>query len=576
MGNELLGELLTYILSDPADRTFLISLKEAINSIPAEHTTQEEELLDRMLDVLLANKIEEKKQVFQIYLGMGFKDELKSYVSVIENGRVNKAYKKELIERINSINIANILNPIVEDLQDNLLSLEGGNPGKSRRQYMDTIMEHILDLQNRSYLLVVDKSKNQAMIIDPENGLGDTGEVVHKQIDKAAKSKIKTIPSIDMLVGGGFLPGSLVLICCLSGHGKSLIMQNIAIYASINNKKEDFEVREGMKPCILFVSYEMKLIQLLQRHLSFYGYSDKNLIYDTPKEELDKLILEETKKHGVELPIVYDDQITIDEDSTGNPTADDIRKSIKRYQMAGYEPVMVIVDYIGLMDVKSKQGKKLGATGADGSYALSQKARELRQVGIEYQIPIVSAQQLDSEANMIFSQVQQFSKIIDPLVLMGDNMLRGSKQVKDNLEILMYGDVFKIAKPLSKDSNSKVIEYDSYVALNVKKDRDDVSYYKASERDFETIDGYKRMSEKVKNDAQTRRFFQEPQKPLCVIPLIDKTMKMHPFDYGRSVRTYYCNNLGTAIDINALKESEEDIDLAFNSLENDEDLDNLE
>jgi len=128
------------------------------------------------------------------------------------------------------------------------------------------------------------------MIIDPENGLGDTGEVVHKQIDKAAKSKIKTIPSIDMLVGGGFLPGSLVLICCLSGHGKSLIMQNIAIYASINNKKEDFEVRDGMKPCILFVSYEMKLIQLLQRHLSFYGYSDKNLIYDTPKEELDKYI----------------------------------------------------------------------------------------------------------------------------------------------------------------------------------------------------------------------------------------------------------------------------------------------
>ena len=113
MGNELLGELLTYILSDPADRTFLISLKEAINSIPAEHTTQEEELLDRMLDVLLANKIEEKKQVFQIYLGMGFKDELKSYVSVLENGRVNKAYKKELIERINSINIANILNPIL-------------------------------------------------------------------------------------------------------------------------------------------------------------------------------------------------------------------------------------------------------------------------------------------------------------------------------------------------------------------------------------------------------------------------------------------------------------------------------
>ena len=109
MGNELLGELLTYILSDPADRTFLISLKEAINSIPAEHTTQEEELLDRMLDVLLANKIEEKKQVFQIYLGMGFKDELKSYVSVIENGRVNKAYKKYMIKPLTIYNLYTII-----------------------------------------------------------------------------------------------------------------------------------------------------------------------------------------------------------------------------------------------------------------------------------------------------------------------------------------------------------------------------------------------------------------------------------------------------------------------------------
>lgn len=568
MDNELLGELLTYIIADPSDVVFLRGIKEGISYIQPQDMTPEVPILDRFIEDLLTSKIELPREAMRMYVSYGFSDTTKSYVSIISSSKVNRGYKNDLLDRLNATTIVGCLNPIVEVLQDELISLEAGNPGKSRRQYQEDILKYIQSLSDRSIILQRDRAVGNSMIIDPLTGIQNSDAVV-EQAEREQSLQIKSIPGIDQLVGNGFRPGTLSMVCCLSGHGKSLIMQNVAIYASINNNPEDLTFKEGRVPCILFVSYEMKLIQLLQRQLSFFGV-DKNIIYKIPKEELkDKLnyiMIEEAKRHGVKLPLIYDDQITINENSTGRPTADDIRRSIKRYQMQGYDPVMVIVDYIGLMGVKSRIGQQLGTTGGDISQALSLKAIELRQVAIEYKIPILTAQQLDTEASMMFGQMQAYTKLIDPIVSMGDNMLRGSKQVKDNLEILMYGDVFKIQRPIDPESQDRHIRYDTYVSLDIKKDRDEVARYRLSERDIETADSYKRITEKIRNDAQTRRFFREPEVATCVMPLISGTMKIHPEDYGRSIRTYYCNSMGTQIDLNALKDSNE-IDLEFGNAE---------
>ena len=568
MDNELLGELLTYIISDPSDVVFLRGIREGISYIQPQDMTPEVKILDRFIEDLLVAKIEMQKEAMRMYVNYGFSDTTKSYVSVISGSRVNRAYKLDLLDRLNASTIVGCLNPIIDVIQDELISLEAGNPGKSRRQYQDDILMYIQDLSNRSIILQRNKDTGNSMIIDPINGIQNSDSVM-EQAEREQALQIKSIPAIDQLVGNGFRPGTLSMICCLSGHGKSLIMQNVAIYAAINNKPEDLDFPEGRTPCILFVSYEMKLIQLLQRQLSFFGV-DKNIIYNTPKDQLkdtlNRVMIEEAKKHGVKLPLIYDDQITINENSTGRPTADDIRKSIKRYQMQGYEPIMVVVDYIGLMGVKSKLGQQLGTTGGDISQALSLKAIELRQVAIEYKIPILTAQQLDTEASMMFGQMQAYTKLIDPIVVMGDNMLRGSKQVKDNLEILIYGDVFKIQRPIDPESNDRHIRYDTYVSLDIKKDRDEVARYKLSKRDFETVDAYKRITEKIRNDAQTRRFFREPEVATCVIPLVEGSMRMNPEDYGRSIRTFYCNSMGTQIDLNSLKDTNE-IDLEFGNAE---------
>ena len=80
------------------------------------------------------------------------------------------------------------------------------------------------------------------------------------------------------------------------------------------------------------------------------------------------------------------------------------------------------------------------------------------------------------------------------------------------------------------------------------------------------MDAYKRITEKIRNDAQTRRFFREPEVATCVIPLVEGSMRMNPEDYGRSIRTFYCNSMGTQIDLNSLKDTNE-IDLEFGNAE---------
>ena len=47
MDNELLGELLTYIISDPSDVVFLRGIREGISYIQPQDMTPEVKILDR-------------------------------------------------------------------------------------------------------------------------------------------------------------------------------------------------------------------------------------------------------------------------------------------------------------------------------------------------------------------------------------------------------------------------------------------------------------------------------------------------------------------------------------------------
>ena len=134
MDNELLGELLTYIIADPSDVVFLRGIKEGISYIQPQDMTPEVPILDRFIEDLLTSKIELPREAMRMYVSYGFSDTTKSYVSIISSSKVNRGYKNDLLDRLNATTIVGCLNPIVEVLQDELISLEAGNPGKSRRQ----------------------------------------------------------------------------------------------------------------------------------------------------------------------------------------------------------------------------------------------------------------------------------------------------------------------------------------------------------------------------------------------------------------------------------------------------------
>lgn len=63
MDNELLGELLTYIISDPSDVVFLRGIREGISYIQPQDMTSEVKILDRFIEDLLVAKIEMQKKL---------------------------------------------------------------------------------------------------------------------------------------------------------------------------------------------------------------------------------------------------------------------------------------------------------------------------------------------------------------------------------------------------------------------------------------------------------------------------------------------------------------------------------
>lgn len=572
MNEEFLGELITYIISDPSDSSFMKSVCLGLEKLPQEYQVEDTVVLIKLIRKLLENDIKDTKQAIRLYDNGGFTDNIKEFVDFLP--KVNKRYKGDLLEQLYSLSMCAELNPLVDRIQDAMRDMEAGNPGKSRSEYRKSILEYITDLQKRAFVFGGTRREGRMLIIDPESGLGDSSEDVYNDVQHSATNRVKTIQAFDMLCGGGMLPGSLYMVCHLSGHGKSLVMQNLAIYAAINNDPADLDMEDGLKPCILFISYEMKKTQLLQRQLSFFN---KNMsmkdMAEVGSRRLNEIIHEESIKHGLKMPVIYDDQITPEESSDkgmGQPTIDDIERSVSSLKSNGYLPIFICVDYIGLMGSISKRSRNLNESGSEGSTLLSIKAKELRDLAGKLKIPILTAQQLDSDAYSLFAQMQAYLKSLDIIATFGENMLRGSKQVRDIVEALIFGDMFKIPKHVE---GSAVIQYDNYLALNVKKDRDNQASYIYSERDRQTAESYRKMTEKVKNDAQTRRFFQEPANPMVVIPLVENTIKLHPEDYGKSVRTFYCNSQGGVVDFGNIKDDNIDLDEAFSSIESDMNFD---
>jgi len=200
-------------------------------------------------------------------------------------------------------------------------------------------------------------------------------EIIKNYLEEEKKiKKIETGYSyFDKIMNGGFRPGKLYCFAGPPGGGKSIVLQDFALNA----------VKAGNN--VLFISIEMNESTLLNRvMLSIlpYTYEDistLNVSYSTEQESVLNDIEEAFKKLKGELTIEYTNNV--------EPNCQSIEKALKKKQYS-----MLVVDYIGIMEANTNENND------NPHFKFKEIAEELRSLGQKYNIPVITANQVNADA----------------------------------------------------------------------------------------------------------------------------------------------------------------------------------
>lgn len=554
------SNILTAVISDPSDRSFVSTLRSFFDSIP-EPNEDEEHTKTILKNIMIQNIIEKDEVIFNI-ASADYSDKVIS--NVLYDVSYTQFYKKSLLAKLNMTKCINKFIPY----RDEIVGLLDVMDRESGNKKAENALQELIELTGRMHKTAQDfmlgNTTSNVLVLNPLASREDTSMFLNiaNVMIKSTKNRVKTIPVFDNMWGGGAIPGSLYLLPGISGKGKSLVMQNLALYACKHNNPEDF-VSDGLTPAVLFFSYEMDFRQCLERTISWLGLSVPQIDEERGEtkheyaDRLSKVMNEGFIKFGIKIPIVY---ITQDTDSGSDlPDAGTIEAEIERMKNDyGLQPIFIAIDYLDRMDLRNKRLRGMGESGADGAVKTRLKAREVRDVAKRKQIAMFSATQLDAVAMGRCDAMEPYQRMFDIILEFGMMNVSGSKNLRAEVEDVVLVHKFEVE---TKDPNTDEKVKQDFVAVKQEKDRDGKAAYKLSSRDKENFHMYQQYTQLLKNSAK-RDMLKLTTKVHAVIPM--EGFRMSDIDYAMSIRMFYPSENSDFVSIGNL------IDNALGSMEDDE------
>lgn len=532
MRKELIVAVLNCILQDVKDRAFVSAANRCINSMNQEYKTDKDiQLLLHVLSKVLDENIIDKNEVMYEISQTEFSDEVK--VNINDDSFYTASFRKDLLDTINAISVRSKVENTVTTLQDSLNTIEYASNSKKTVDAMRTFMQASDELYKQVNMIKIGSASSNVLIIDPDaETTHGTLTPVLVDMRKAVTHRIKTIPAIDMLCGGGFTGKTCILFGAYTGSGKSMILQNIALYTSKRNRCDI--ISEEYKPCVLYISLELTRKQLMVRHLQWCGISiDEEEMKRMTDEDIERLVLETNKKSGLQLPIVYIERLTGDYYTTINEVDDEFNNCVN----LGFMPIMVLIDYVDRLEVYSSKHQHLGTTGADGAALLRQKVKECRDLAVHKSVPVLTAAQLSGEVGNIIGECAKWPRQVDPVLNFSPGLLAGSKLLSTELELMIFCHKTSIEE---RNEETDQITYQNFMSMGVKKDRDGTARYNRSPRDMDNETMYVHYTKGLRNSGPVRTLIPNSSEIHVVMPL-DK-FRIREDDYGRSIRMFYLSD----------------------------------
>jgi len=261
-----------------------------------------------------------------------------------------------------------------QEIDNDFLMEETAKFIKEARVY-EALMNSQNLIEKQDFSKIVSEMEEAVRVnFDTDFGISikEVGEVF-RQIDLTENVKVVSsgYSAFDSIIGGGFKPKNLYVLSALPGYGKTLFKGNIALNM----------VLQGYK--VVYYSMEMSVSQMMTRYY-------QNII-NVSKTEL--IIHEEESKEllNKKLNLIEGDLI-LKEYNSNSVSSNDIMahlRDLKTYE--NFIPDIVFVDYIMIM-LPNSYNKDASMYEKYNDVAI-----ELRNIGKEFDIPIVSSIQINRE-----------------------------------------------------------------------------------------------------------------------------------------------------------------------------------
>jgi replicative DNA helicase len=232
--------------------------------------------------------------------------------------------------------------------------------------------------------------KSNSLSFDDDNILELLEDIARKFMDPSRIIK-SGLQMLNKILAPGFHNKRLYTFFGLPGTFKSGILMSVAYWAKLFNA--GIKTKRGKRPTILYITLENDIDETIERLFNMAVVPTDIRDY-TPKE-VAKMFKEKSR-----LFITNENDITIQMQYFGNREIDtwDIGVMIEELLDEGKEVVMLIVDY--LKRVRPYEVAK------DEKQELKNVSNELKNLAVEFDIPVISAQQLNREGQKVIDNAK--------------------------------------------------------------------------------------------------------------------------------------------------------------------------
>lgn len=543
--DNLVIDILNITLSSLNNRQYLLELKNILNNGFVSEDANMEKAKTFVNNILNKNIENHSEALFE--LDDLFDSDIINKID-LNCSNYNYKYKQDFLKNLNIERFLTVVEGYINKIDENTNKLKTSKGGKVRVRLMDTICNFSKELQEELLNFKAKDGETKSFVIDVTNP-SLTLKTLTPVVENALASKntvVSTFPGFDIVVNGGLVLGTTTLVVAKPSGFKSGLLQNICIYATINNDPGKFIIPPGKIPAVFYVSLENYDRQLYDRHVSFYHNSREEAEEKTKgmtNEEIVQYIMQLSIENKTKMPIIYIDRV-------GKETSmSDIALAISEYEQVGYYPILLGIDYLSKMTTDDPVYRRYSDTAAEGAKKQAKKSEEIRIYCKTKNIAAVIPEQLSTDAIKELEFLRPESKRLDPLK--GNctlDMINGARDLSREYENVIF--IYR-SDIVRQEQNGDTLINDSYISLINKKTREKGAEYVLSPRDKITAPLVDLNLRKLKS-GPLREKIKDSADLHTVSPLYN--FRISDSDYAKTILAYYVNENTDSMSLKSLME----------------------